>query len=151
MSERPLLNVALVSIIILIQGIVMLIFGTYILSFWSQLSSYLTITYLLLPFSSAENYVLVLGPSYMLNLWININFLRFFFLLSWSGFSIIVFITFSNLKPWAYYLAIIQSAVGFIISALILADLMALPLIATNILILIYLLVSEEIKRTFLI
>jgi hypothetical protein len=149
MSGKPLLNVALVSIIILIQGIVMLIFGMYTWLFWSQLSGYLTVICLILPFSNPENYVLVLGPSYMLNLWININFLRLVFLVGWGGFSIVVFITFSYLKRWAYYLAILQSVVSFIISALILTDLMALPLIAANILVIIYLLVSEEIKRTF--
>nr|MDO8079967.1 hypothetical protein [Candidatus Freyarchaeota archaeon] len=150
MSGRPLFNVALVSIIILIQGIVMLIFGIYTWLFWSQLGSFFTVIGLLLPFSNPETYVLVLGPSYMLNLWVNLNFLRFVFLISWGSFSIIVFITFSYLKRWAYYLAIVQSVLGFIISALILTDLMALPLVAANILVLIYLLVSEEIKRTFI-
>ncbi|MEM3526065.1 MAG: hypothetical protein QXV37_01500 [Candidatus Jordarchaeaceae archaeon] len=149
MSGRPLLNVALVSIIILTQGVIMLIFGIYTGLFLSQLSNYLAVIYLLLPLLNPENCILVLGAGYTLNLWANLNFLRLFFLIGWGGFSIIVFITFSDLKPWAYYLAIAQSVIGFIISALILADLMALPLISSHMLVMIYLLVSEEIKRTF--
>lgn len=151
MFERPLFNVALVSIIILAQGIIMLIFGIYIGLFLSQLNGYLTVTSSLLPFSNPESYILIFGSSYTLNLLINLNSLRLVFLICWGIFSIIVFITFSNLKSWAYYLAIIQSVVGFIVSALILTDLMGLPIVASSILVIIYLLVSEEIKRTFIV
>jgi len=87
----------------------------------------------------------------MLASWVQLNVFRFVFLITWSGFSIVVFYTFSSLKPWAYQLAIIQSIVSFLLSALLLVDLMAIPLIAANILVLIYLLVSEEIKDTFLV
>ncbi|WXG40210.1 MAG: hypothetical protein WED07_05205 [Candidatus Freyarchaeum deiterrae] len=150
-GKQPL-NVALVSLIILIQGIVMLFFGIYTLLFWAQLGNYLSITVLLLPISiDPASSILVSGSSYMLNIWININFFRFVFLITWGVFSIVVFYTFSNLKRWAYYLAIVLSVLGFFVSALILSDLMALPLVAVNILILIYLLVSEEIKSAFII
>lgn len=151
MFERPLFNVALVSIIILAQGVIMLIFGIYIGLFLSQLNGYLTVIPLLLPFSNPESYVLIFGSSYTLSLLINLNSLRLVFLIGWSIFSIIVFITFSNLKSWAYYLAMIQSIVGFIVSALILTDLMGLPLLASSILVIIYLVVSEEIKKTFIV
>jgi uncharacterized membrane protein (DUF2068 family) len=151
MAGKQPLNVALVSIIILIQGIVMLIFGIYTWSFWSQLGSYFSVTVLLLPLSTdPATSVLVSGSNYMLNLWINLNFLRFVFLFVWGVLSIVVFFAFSNLKRWAYYLAVVQSFLGFVISALILSDLMSLPLVAVSILILVYLLVSEEIKRSFI-
>ncbi|MEM2145286.1 MAG: hypothetical protein QW279_07990 [Candidatus Jordarchaeaceae archaeon] len=151
MFERPLFNVALVSIIILAQGIIMLIFGIYIGLFLSQLNGYLAVIFSLLPFSNPESYILIFGSSYTLSLLINLNSLRLVFLIGWGIFSVIVFITFSNLKSWAYYLAMMQSIVGFILSALILTDLMGLPLIASSILVIIYLLVSEEIKRTFIV
>ncbi len=152
MSGKSPLNVVLVSIIILLEGIILLIFGIFTMLFWLQLEGFLPLTSLLLSFSAnSETFLLVFGSNSMLNVWININFLRFIFLLCWGGFSIIIFITFSNLKPIAYYLAIFQSVVGFIFSAMILIDFMALPLIAANMLVLVYLLVSEEIKDAFLI
>ncbi len=150
MSGKPPLNVVLVSIILFLEGIVMLIFGVFTMLFWLQLEGFLPLTSLLLSFSSnLKTFLLVFGSNYMLNVWVNINLLRFVFLIGWGGFSIFIFVTFSNLKPRAYYLAIVQSVVSFIFSALFLIDFMALPLIAANLLVLIYLLVSEEIKDLF--
>lgn len=152
MSGKPPLNVVLVSIIILLEGIVMLIFGIFTFLFWLQLEGFLPLTSLLLSFSADPGtFLLVFGSYSMLNVWININFLRLIFLFGWGGFSIIIFISFSNLRPRAYYFAIVQSVLSFIFSALILIDFMALPLITANLLVLIYLLVSEEIKDAFLI
>ncbi len=47
MTERPPLNVVLVSLIIFLQGIVMLIFGILTMLFWLQLRAFLDITHLL--------------------------------------------------------------------------------------------------------
>ncbi len=152
MTERPPLNVVLVSLIIFLQGIVMLIFGILTMLFWLQLRAFLDITHLLFLLSTTpETFLPVFGSNIMLASWVQLNAFRFVFLITWSGFSIVVFYTFSSLKPWAYQLAIIQSIVSFLLSALLLVDLMAIPLIAANILVLIYLLVSEEIKDTFLV
>ena len=152
MTERPPLNVVLVSLIIFLQGIVMLIFGILTMLFWLQLRALLDVTHLLFLLSTTpETFLPVFGSNIMLASWVQLNVFRFVFLITWSGFSIVVFYTFSSLKPWAYQLAIIQSIVSFLLSALLLVDLMAIPLIAANILVLIYLLVSEEIKDTFLV
>ncbi|MEM3651260.1 MAG: hypothetical protein QW831_11095 [Candidatus Jordarchaeaceae archaeon] len=150
MSEERPLNVMLVSLIILIEGTLMLIFGIYTGVFWLQLRSFLSISDLLLLFSADPvTYLLVFGSKYMLGFWVNLNLVRLIFLLGWFILSIIVFITFSGLKSWAYYLAMAHSIIGFIFSALFLPDLMALPLISASLLVLVYLLVSEEIKDRF--
>lgn len=152
MSGKSPLNVVLVSIILFLEGVVMLIFGILTLLFWLQLEGFLPLTSLLLSFSrDPGTFLFVFGSNSMLQFWININFLRLVFLIGWGIFSLYVFYLFSSLKSWAYYLAVLQSVVIFVFSALFLIEFMSLPLIFASLLVLIYVLVSEEIKDAFVI